>query len=235
MRKKPSVVSLLVTVALLAGCTTVDPAAFKPNKRYAVVSFYYNHNLYANSAREKVVDRNGRTLDTEPYVRRIAGPFLQKFLPAFAGASPFKVTYGPEVLRTRAYAKAAPTSGASLIAFKPVPVGGYHVYQMDQTVNLGQLARDLNVDGVLVIYHHFFMIGEGTLSNANPAITSVIVAFDRDGNKVLQEYTQYTCRRTVKAAKSYEVDVNGIAKAIVDEADSAGRNLARYIAEKIRG
>ncbi len=237
MKKYVTTTALIVTGLVLTACTTLDPAALQPHRRYAVVSFYYDANILPTLGHfgkpVKVVDEKGKQIDTEPEVRRIADAYVERFLPAFAKAAPFKVVHGAQVLRHSAYAKAAPRDTRSVIAFKGIPANGYHVYQMGDFDNIGRLARDLNVDGVLVIYHHFAMSShDGDLSNANPGVISVIGAFDRDGRKVLQDYTTYTCRTTIRA-KPDRVDVGGVTKVLVAEGEDAGRNLAKYISGKL--
>ena len=237
MKNYVTTAALIVTGLVLTACTTLYLAALQPHKRYAVVSFYYGADMlptlshYGRGVR--VVDEKGKWLDTEPEVRRIADAYVERFLLGFAKAAPFKVVYGTQVLRHSAYAKAAPRGTPSVIAFKAIPATGYHVYQMGDFDNIGRLARDLNVDGVLVIYHHFSMNSYGIdLSKANPGVISVIGAFDRDGRKVLQDYTSYSCRMTIRA-KPDHVDVGGVTNALVAEAEEAGRNFAKYISGKL--
>jgi hypothetical protein len=118
-------------------------------------------------------------------------------------------------------------------AFKAIPATGYHVFQMGDFGNIGQLARDLNVDGVLVIYHHFAASSsDNDLSNAQPGIISVVGAFDRAGKTVLQDYTSYTSRVTVRS-KPGRVDIGGVTRVLVAEGDEAGRNFAKYITGKL--
>jgi hypothetical protein len=232
-----SKVVLIITGLLLTACTTLDTAALQPNKRYAVVSFYYDANILPTLGHYgrpvKIVDEKGKHLNTEADVRRIADAFAEKFLPAFAKSVPFKVIYGSQILRHGAYAKAAPQGSPSIVAFKAIPATGYHVFQMGDFDNIGQLARDLNVDGVLVIYHHFAASSsDNDLSNANPGVISVIGAFDREGKTVLQDYTSYTSRATVRS-KPGHVDIGGVTKVLAADGDEVGRNLAKYITSKL--
>ncbi|NNG02740.1 MAG: hypothetical protein HKM95_01385 [Inquilinus sp.] len=147
--------ALAATAALLAGCAGLTPpfevSAFGPDKVYAVVSIYSEKEVEAGETETLTgmlgaIRGDGAYFYSADAVLRESTPLI---VDEFAGVGSYRLMPPRQVLNHAAYRAFAADEQPRLQVPRLVADGYKYIWNPER---LGQLARDLDVDGVAVVY-----------------------------------------------------------------------------------
>ncbi|MBE9515913.1 MAG: hypothetical protein IME93_02925 [Proteobacteria bacterium] len=193
---------------LLNSCVSnIDRSAFSAQLTYAVVTFGLTPEVLLID--EVSVDikplqqARSRMLATKPVASRMATEFIE----GFVQNAPMKIIYGRRVTDKKQYQtlSTAATPGKN----QYIAVGDYYNYTHEESAQSRELASVLNVDGVIMIYSSLEASGTAVLlpnkelgGTYKPAIHSHIVAYNKNGKRVINRRIRYKSAKRIKPSKS---------------------------------
>lgn len=197
--------------ALLSACTnTIDHSSFTLHKTYAVVAFGLTSRVKFIDESTKSIKLNqtgsSRMLSTRP----VANGMAREFIGGLMLNAPVKIIHGRRVTEKNQYRKLL-SSNAHLKQRRYIAAGMYHNFWYEDFSQSKELAKALNVDGVILIRCDLEVSGRAKyLSDGNiigtyrPEITSRIAAYDKHGKQVINSRIKY------KSARKVVPDISGV-------------------------
>lgn len=113
------------------------------------------------------------------------------------------------------------------------------MYWANDIGNMGALARRLNVDGVIIVYHHLMyggvVYGQQSISgHLTPKVDTVIAAYDRQGKKVLTHVYKYESDTEIPI-KNSNINLQRLKQELLRDARTAGTSLSNEVNSLIKG
>ncbi|HXH71660.1 MAG TPA: hypothetical protein VNI58_02475 [Mariprofundaceae bacterium] len=204
-------VALAALTLLLASCGTLQKQAFDGTKTYALVSIACNDKISVNSGNQAggpasilgMVQSVGKDVGYSEKAEPVFKEILPEIKTAFRQDRHFKLLPENKVLRSAAYKNVAGEDPKGFFVSMVLPDKYKLIRDKDQ---LKQLARDLNVDGVITVSvymgYGFSGLNLGGLVSAGAHSAKVgylIAAVDRDGNTLWSDNIEVVSDKSVPA------------------------------------
>lgn len=183
---------------VITGSADVDKMAFGPKKRFAVVSIAATKTIQA----EKGVTQLFKDTDEIPgaNTQPLIDAVKPKIIKALAAHKDIRLLSERKLLKSKAYKQTVEDERMMKVLFMSDPINVAKGYKyLSEPKKYAQLAKQLNVDGVIGIHMGFSISsGKGGLSingltfgkkSYRPVASISAVAYDRNGKQIWKDST----------------------------------------------
>lgn len=232
MRTLSQFLLVLLAAASLASCTVIKVNALTPERNYAVVSTFVARHLQESSVKLK-----GRKHSEFSKLEDRANGIAFRYLTGLRRAVPFRITHGKTITHSSRYRRFKPRDKDHGFEKLYKTASGYQLIWGKDLERMGQLARELKVDGVMIVYHQINIsepadqldVGAGLALS----VSTVITAYDREGKQVLFDNTLYSDIPAISFHQKKQSALNDVLDVVADNMEAAGQAYGESLKKKI--
>lgn len=222
-------VLLAAALSVLAGCVIVptkfDPTAFDNTKTYAVVTIATTQEIaQGNKKFSEWIKGDNPARDSQRVLEEVRPVIIE----ALKGTGHFRLMPERQVLSSAAY-RGMPEREAHYVFTDMHVPQGYRFFIKDE--DFADLAKGLNVDGVIFVGVNFNILLKGTSAYGHSYVS--VGAFDRDGRTVWRDavFAQSDSAIGHKGGTVYYEELRPL---LLDATDQAASAIVAKLDTKIR-
>lgn len=194
-------VIMVVAVFAVTGCTSVDQTAFTQGKVYAVAVVGITpkiKSLGGTGSAKQTLPSGLRQKARAQSTKKVANQIASQYIKGLKKYAPVKIISGSAVTGRNAY-KRFKSIDTSVLNKKHVATQNYHNYWQDDFKRMPKLAKQLGVDGVLMVYltPGYYSHGTGVDFRGRrsgvykPAVETFMDAYSANGTRVIRYNLRY--------------------------------------------
>jgi uncharacterized protein YceK/uncharacterized protein YbjQ (UPF0145 family) len=213
------VIMVIVAIAV-SGCKSVDRSAFSHGKVYAVVVVGITpkiKSLGGTGSAKQTLPTGLKSKAIAQSTSKVADQIASQYIKGLRKYAPIKIVSGSSVTGRKVY-KRFKSIDTSTISKKHVATQKYHNYWMDDFKHMPRLAKQLGVDGVLMVYltPGYYSHGTGVDFRGRrsgiykPVVETFVDAYSAAGKRVVRYNLRYSPadKQAVRQDHSHYIKLN---------------------------